>query len=172
MEEQELAIRFIEGGEEELEEVIDTYSKKLLRYATSILCDSHEAEDIVQECFISAYKNKKNFNGDNLSAWLYKITYNLSLNKIRKRKILYFSNIFIKDTYEVKLEDDNYSENTLNALKKLKAKDRALIHARIMDGMSYKEISFQVGVSESTLRKRYERAKDKLVHELNKTRGV
>lgn len=167
MEDKELAIRFINGGEDSLEEVIDLYSERLLRYSTSILCDYHEAEDVVQECFISAYKNRRNFDGEYLSSWLYKITYNMSLNKIKKRRILYFSHVFSKETYEM---NDGYSlsDKTLRALRKLKPQDRALVHGRVMEERTYKDLSFEMGISEATLRKRYERAKNELVEELKK----
>lgn len=164
MENKELALRFINGGEDVLEEVIDIYSEKLLRYATSILCDHYEAEDVVQECFIAAYKNRTDFDGQYISSWLYKITYNMSLNKIKKRKLIYFGNMFIKETQKSKYTD-GFSDNTLRALKKLKPEDRALIHARIIEDMTYNELSLQMGVSEEALRKRYQRAKDKLVRE-------
>ena len=79
----DLGRRFITGGEDELEEVINLYGEKLLRYATAILCDYHEAENVVQEVFLSAYKSRSSFDGGNLSAWLYKNTYNRSLNQIK-----------------------------------------------------------------------------------------
>ncbi len=167
MEDKDLGLRFINGAEDVLEEVIDLYSKKLLRYATSILCDHHEAEDVVQECFIAAYKNRRSFDGDYLSSWLYKITYNMSLNRIKKRRLLYFSYIFSKETCAIE-EEEGLSDKTLRALQKLKPRERALVHARVMEEMSYKELSLQMGVSESTLRKRYERAKNKLLEELKK----
>ena len=167
MEDKELAIRFINGGEDSLEEVIDFYSERLLRYSTSILCDYHEAEDVIQECFISAYKNRRKFDGEYLSSWLYKITYNMSLNKIKKRRTLYFSHVFSKETYEMN-DEDSLSDKTLRALSKLKPQDRALVYGRVMEEMTYKDLSFQMGISEVTLRKRYERAKNKLVEELKK----
>lgn len=171
MEEKEVAMGFIEGGTDELEHVMDIYSERLLRYATSILCDHYEAEDVVQECFISAYKNRKSFDGKNLSSWLYKITYNLSINKIKKRKILYFANIFSKDTYEIDSQETKLSQESLAALRKIKAKDRALLYGRIVEDMSYRELAFQMNMSEAALRKRYERAKDKLAEELKGKEG-
>jgi len=45
--------------------------------------------------------------------------------------------------------------------------DRALLYSRIIEGYSYEEISQQMGKSPSTLRKRYERAKKKLVDNLD-----
>lgn len=165
MEDMGLGKRFISGGEEVLEEVITIYGEKLLRYATAILCDYQEAEDIVQDSFIAAYENRKGFDGENLSAWLYKITYNLSLNQLKKRRILYYSEIHKKEV--VKEKDQGLSDEILRALGKLKPKERALLYGRIMEEQSYEELSELTGVSPSTLRKRYQRVKDKLAKEIN-----
>lgn len=165
MEDIEISRNFLIGGEEVLEEVINIYGDKLLRYSTAILCDYQEAEDVVQEGFIAAYQNKNKFDGENLSAWLYKIIYNLSLNQLKKRKILYFSEIHSKEV--AKEKDEGLSDEILRALRKLKPKERALLYGRIMEEQSYEELSELTGASPSTLRKRYQRAKDKLAKEIN-----
>ena len=165
MEDIEFGKKFVIGGEDILEEVINLYGEKLLRYATAILCDYQEAEDVVQESFIAAYQNRNKFDGENLSAWLYKITYNRSLNQLKKRKIFYFSEIHSEAVLEEK--DKGLSDETLRALQKLKPKDRALLYGRIMEEQSYEELSLLTGISPATLRNRYQRAKDKLVKELN-----
>ena len=134
MEDIEFGKKFVIGGEDILEEVINLYGEKLLRYATAILCDYQEAEDVVQESFIAAYQNRNKFDGENLSAWLYKITYNRSLNQLKKRKIFYFSEIHSEAVLEEK--DKGLSDETLRALQKLKPKDRALLYGRIMEEQS------------------------------------
>lgn len=159
-----LGQRLIKGGEEELEEVIDLYGEKLLRYATAIVCDYYEAEDIIQEVFISAYKNRSKFDGRNLSAWLYKITYNRCLNNLKKRRLYYFREIHAQETIP---EDEELSDEVLGALKRLKPKERALLYGRIMEEYSYAELSGIIGGSPSTLRKRYQRIKNKMVRYLN-----
>ena len=152
-------------GEDELEEIINLYGEKLLRYATTILCDYHEAENIVQEVFLSAYKNWDTFDGDNLSAWLYKITYNRCLNQLKKRKILFFYEL--RNEVAFPEEDTGLSEETLRALQKLKPKERAIIYGRIMEERSYEELSHLTGSSTSAIRKQYQRAKEKFVKYLN-----
>ncbi|MEK4426637.1 RNA polymerase sigma factor [Solibacillus sp. FSL K6-1523] len=165
MEEIDIGEMFVNGGEEELEEIIDLYGEKLLRYATAILCDYHEAENIVQEVFLSAYQNRVMFDGNNLSAWLYKITYNRCLNQIKKRKFLFFNEILSE--FVVPENDKGFSDETMRALQKLKPKERVLVYGRIMDGQSYEELAELTGSSPAALRKQYQRAKDKLVKYLN-----
>jgi len=60
----------------DLEEIIPQYGEKLLRYATSVLYSHSDAEDVVQDVFISYLQNNKRFEIENVSAWLYKVTYN------------------------------------------------------------------------------------------------
>ena len=160
MSDTDLGQQFVTGGEDELEEVINLYGEKLLRYATAILCDYHEAENVVQEVFLSAYQHRTTFDGSNLSAWLYKITYNRSLNQLKKRGFFFFSEIRVEAVSSV--DDTGLSDETLRALRQLKPKERALLYGRIMEEQSYEELSLLSGCSPATLRKRYERAKKKL----------
>jgi RNA polymerase sigma factor (sigma-70 family) len=144
MSDTDIGHRFAAGGEDELEEVINLYGEKLLRYATAILCDYHEAENVVQEVFLSAYQNRTTFDGSNLSAWLYKITYNRSLNQLKKRRIFFFSEIRAQAVSPA--NDTGLSDETLCALRRLKPKERALLYGRIMEEQSYKELSHTVRV--------------------------
>ncbi|MFD2118044.1 RNA polymerase sigma factor [Paenibacillus yanchengensis] len=165
MDQTNLGQRFVNGGEEELEEVIQFYGEKLLRYATAIICDYHEAENIVQEVFFAAYQNRATFDGSNLSAWLYKITYHRSLNQQKKRKILFYEAIHrVEDSQQ---SDQGLSDETLRALQKLKPKERAILYGRVIEENSYEELALLTGSSPATLRKRYERAKHKLAKYLH-----
>lgn len=165
MEEIDIGQRFVNGGEDELEEIINLYGDKLLRYATAILCDYHEAENITQEVFLSAYQHRVHFDGNNVSAWLYKITYNCCLNQLKKRKFLFFNEI--RSEIVLPEKDNGLSDETLRALQKLKPKERVLVYGRIMDGQSYEELAQLTGSSPAALRKQYQRAKEKLVKYLN-----
>lgn len=114
----------------------------------------------MQEVFLSAYQGRAAFDGSSLSAWLYKITYNRSLNQLKKRRVLYFSQIHNELTTPA--DDDGLSDETLLALQRLKPKERALLYGRIMEEQSYEELSLLLGRSPAALRKQYERAKKKL----------
>ena len=148
----------------DIDEMVNDYGERLLRYATSILYNHHDAEDIVQDVILSAYQNQGKFDGSNLSAWLYKITYNKCMNKLKWRKFLVFADI---PENTVSTADTGLSDGTLQALSHLSHKDRALLYARIVEGYSYEELSQQMGQSPAALRKRYERAKTRLAQHLN-----
>lgn len=157
----ELDERFATGGEAELEELVRQYGEKLMRYSVSILYSHQDAEDVVQDVFFAAYQNRANFDGNNLSAWLYKITYNQSLDKlkgIRRRKLLFFSDVKDEPSY---MEDRFSMPEIMEALEKLKPQERALLYGRVMNGHSYEELSQIMGSSPSALRKQYERVKKK-----------
>jgi len=143
----------------EIEVLVADYSERLLRYATSILYDYQEAEDIVQDVFITAYQKMASFDGDNISAWLYKITYHKCLNRLKQRKILPFAEVPIPAVVTEK--DTGLTDVTLKILAQLKPQERALLYGRIIEGYSYDELALHLRSSAATLRKRYERAKQK-----------
>ena len=160
--------RFATGGEAELEELIDTYGEKLLRYAASILYSHQDGEDVVQDAFISAYQHRGNFYGKSLSAWLYRITYNLCLDKIKARKrrrLFFFSDI--KEEPVVYMEDTFSMPEIMEALKSLTPQERALLYGRVMNGQSYDDLSTIMGPTPAALRKQYERVKKKAAKYLN-----
>lgn len=160
----DLGRRFVTGGERELEELVDLFGEKLLRYATAILCDYHRAEEVVQDVFISAYEKRTSFDGKNISAWLYKITYNKCINQLKKPSLIFFHKLPEKIANDVfdKDKETDFSSEVLEALQKLKPDERALIYARIIERHSFAEISERTSKSVVNLRKQYERAKNKM----------
>jgi len=152
-----------------IEEIVDAYSERLLRYANSILQNMQDAEDVVQEVFMTVHEQSARFDGRNLNAWLYKMTYNGSISKIRKRKIIPFADVPVQ-LVEPKKENE-LSEATTMALARLKPQERALLYGRIVEDYSYDELAAQMGQSTATLRKRYERAKQKFAGILKEVHG-
>lgn len=149
----------------ELDALVSEYGEKLLRYAASILYNHHDAQDVVQDVFLSVYQKPTGFKGGNLSAYLYKITYNKSINKIRRRRFQLFSDI--PEDAIVPPSCDGFSDETLQAMSFLKPDERAVLYGRIMEEMSYDELSVMMGKSPAALRKKYERAKNKMAERLN-----
>ena len=87
------------------------------------------------------------------------MTYNRSVDVIRKRKILPIAEVPTRAVEPSKKND--LSDASMAAFAKLKPQERALLHRRIVEDYSYDELAEQMDVPASTLRKRYERAKQK-----------
>src|ERR1700677_2833664 len=67
--------------------LVDRHSRAVYRLAWRMTANSHEAEDIVQETFLRAYKQLKRFDGRAaFGTWIHRIAVNCSLDLIRARK--------------------------------------------------------------------------------------
>lgn len=88
--ESDLIQRLRAGDKYACAECIDRHSASVYRLALRMVSDPQEAEDIVQETFLSAFKAIDSFEGRaGLSTWLYRIAYNTALMRLRKKQPLY-----------------------------------------------------------------------------------
>src|SRR5580658_1806224 len=86
------------------EQLVRRYDRKLLRIAESITHNREDSQDAVQEAFLKAYQNLSAFREDSkFSTWLFRITVNQSLMKLRKQRT----------TREVSLDEDFQAGNVL-----------------------------------------------------------
>lgn len=146
----------------ELNEAIELYGHKLLRYCHNILCDYADAQDAVQETFIKAYYKRSLYKENtSMQAWLYRIAYTTCIDMLRYKKIRSFFP-YRAHTTHVYNDNEYMSEELKTALMTLSPKDRALVFSRVIDEKSYSELELIYNSSASALRKRYERAKKKL----------
>lgn len=143
----------------DLDEAIKQHGAKLLRYAASILGNHADADDAVQDAFIAAHKNQSKFDGENLSAWLYKITYNICMNKRRQHGFLFFADM--REEPAIPEYSSSQMPEIMQALSPLKPRERALLYMRIIEGYSYDELAHIMGKRPGAIRMMYMRAKEK-----------
>lgn len=78
----ELVRQFLRGNQGAFDEMVARYREKLFSVALSMLRNRTDAEEIVQDTFIRAFRGLKNFRGDSsLVTWLHRITVNLARNR-------------------------------------------------------------------------------------------
>lgn len=130
----------------------DLYKEKLERYIKRISFFAQaEVEDILQEVFIKVYINLNSFDKDlKFSSWIYRITHNLVVDKIRKngRRIKDVSiddedlNVIIKSSEDlhVDLLNRDAVEKLKIAISSLPDSYREVMVLRFMEEKSYEEI--------------------------------
>lgn len=86
-EEIQLLDRLRAGEDAAYEELVRLYSSRLLVVARRIVGSDEEAQDVVQDAFLNAFRSLPRFQGDaRLSTWLHRIVVNSALMKLRTRK--------------------------------------------------------------------------------------
>jgi RNA polymerase sigma-70 factor (ECF subfamily) len=82
-----LLARLRAGEDAAFEELVRTYSPRLLTVARRIVGNDEDARDVVQDAFLSAFRSLQRFHGDSrLSTWLHRIVVNGALMKLRTRR--------------------------------------------------------------------------------------
>src|SRR4030043_2345634 len=75
-----------EGNPEEFSRLVNAYSSKIYRLGLKMLNQQQDAEDVLQETFLKAYRGLKSFDGrSKLSTWLFRIATNESLMVLRRK---------------------------------------------------------------------------------------
>jgi len=168
------------GDQEAFEAIFDLYSPKLYRVAQRILGEVADTEEVIQDVFWTVYRKAKSFRGNSqLSTWLYRLTINAALGKIRREK---------KHSQEVEYEeylpkfqedghhlvrpvvdwsdtlDEKYAKQELQALlsaalDQLKPLDKSVVVLSDLEGMSDKEIAKTTGLTVSAVKTRLHRAR-------------
>lgn len=132
--------------------LIERYENKLRRYVHRLTNISDtDADDILQEVFIKAYRNLHNVDSaGSFSAWIYRITRNTVISEFRKKKARPPETIFDKVLIETLKSDISITrelDNTLlkqtldTAIKKLPDKYRDVIILKYSEEKSYEEMS-------------------------------
>ncbi|HPF51302.1 MAG TPA: sigma-70 family RNA polymerase sigma factor [Draconibacterium sp.] len=146
------------------------YSKGMYNLALRMTGDQNEAEDILQDAFIKAFqevhklKNEKAFGG-----WLRRIVVNHCIDSTRKKKLVFIEMEKIKDQHtEMDGVEESIDPGLIHAMiKKLPDGAREILVLRALEGYKHAEIGEQLGISESTAKTQYFRAKQLLAKMLN-----
>jgi RNA polymerase sigma-70 factor (ECF subfamily) len=140
------------------------YSRAMYNLAYRIMNNREDAEDILQEAFVDCFKNLNTFRFEStFGAWLKKITVNKCINQLKKKKIdLTICENLPGDIYEE--ENDIIYDTTkiFKGIEMLPDGYRVILTLYLLEGYDHSEISQILGITESTSKSQYSRAKDKL----------
>jgi RNA polymerase sigma-70 factor (ECF subfamily) len=180
-----------EGNVDAFEVLVGRHQKRMLNIAYRIIGNYDEACEMVQETFISAYKNIRGFKGKaKFSTWLYAICINLSRNRLRQvrtrqhREPYSVGNPIPLEDGQVagdppssdpspldRLEERDVQEKVQGCINALDAEFKEVIILRDIQGFSYDEISDMLKIPEGTVKSRLFRAREGMRDCLKQTMG-
>lgn len=150
--------------------VVEKYSSKLYWHIRRLVILHEDADDVLQNTFINAWKGIGDFRSESaLYTWLYRIATNEALTLINKRKRNsavsiddlgnYFENSHEGDSW---FDGDAAQIKLQNAILQLPEKQRVVFNLKYFDEMQYDEMSKVLGTSEGALKASYHHAVKKI----------
>jgi len=158
-------------------EIYRLYYKQMYNTSLRILNNEAEAEDVMQDSFLDAFRKLEDFKGDgNFGGWLRRIVVNNSLDALKKRKEM----VSIEDRQlDIEEETNDFVEaveykieEVKKAFKKLPEEHRIIVSLFLFEGYDHDEISQILNISNNASRTRFSRAKGKLLRILSEQRTV
>ncbi|MFJ3781910.1 RNA polymerase sigma factor [Streptomyces sp. NPDC090093] len=165
-----LVTRAVEGDEEAFAALVQQHAPSLTRLAVRLLGNRTEAEDAVQEAFISAWRRLPDFQGrSSFATWMYRIVTNRCLNVLRRRGPV----VPLEEADDVRAPEHAVSPPRIaegrdavrelrGALGLLSPEQRACWVLRELDDRSYEFIAEAVGIGQEAVRARVFRARRRL----------
>jgi len=172
---QDIIDRCRKGEQKAQFQLYKLYYKAMYNTSFRIVNDRMEAEDIMQEAFLKAFDKIHTYSGRvSFGAWLKRIVVNHSLDELKKKKLDFESvedNHHSQKLREEKEEDDETEvtykiDQIRDTINELPEGYRIVLSLYLLEGYDHEEIGEILGVSSSTSRSQYTRAKKKLKQEL------
>ena len=158
-------------------QIYKLYFKAMYNTSLRIVSDTMEAEDVMQEAFLSAFEKIDTYSGTvSFGAWLKRIVINRSLDALNKQKAIFEDIDTHHDLKYVSDDSGNGSDNleikieeVRKSIDKLPDGYRIIISLYLLEGYDHDEIGEILGISSSTSRSQLSRAKQKLLNVIKVT---
>ncbi|BDH63746.1 hypothetical protein MTP04_38760 [Lysinibacillus sp. PLM2] len=139
-------------------EIVQTYSDTLIRIAVQQTKNMSEAEDIVQEVYMTLMKQKKPFdNEEHLKAWLIKVTFNKCKDYFKSSRVRKTVSITEEMTFVAKEE-----QSVLPEIFELDQEDRVIVYLHYYEGYTTAEVANLLEMKVNTVGSKLRRVRMKL----------
>ena len=176
--EQNIIGQVIGGDSNAFEALVLENQTQVYNLCLKMTGSEEDAFDLSQEAFLKAFNNLDKFRGDSkFSVWLYRLTSNICIDFIRKKRRRQETSLSVEDEDgaedELQLPDERFSPETElerkelrravdDGLRQLPADYRNILVLRELNGLSYDEIAQALEMEVGTVKSRIFRARKKL----------
>ena len=149
----------------------DRYVSMVYNKCYGFASSKEEAQDLTHDIFIKLFVKLRTFNGKaKFSTWLYTFTYNFCVNYVTRNNYKKNEKNFegeISDSNELDSNEESIfqmkSEKLKKALEIIEPNDKMILLLKYQDDFSIKEIMNAIDISESAVKMRLKRAREKLI---------
>ncbi|KOR89064.1 RNA polymerase sigma factor [Paenibacillus solani] len=164
----ETIIEQVKAGEKQAyQAIIIQFERQMYTYCYYILKNHAETEDAVQDIFIRAYENLHQYKRQvSFSAWLYKMAYHHLIN-IKKKQSRFLNLIQHYKEQQPVMQISQHESVVYELLTYLTAEERHILLLKAVEQYTFDEISDIMGLKSATVRKKYERLRQKLMERIS-----
>lgn len=172
-EDSKLVQQCIAGSRDAQYMLYKNYNKAMYNLCLRIVGDQSDAEDVLQVAFVQVFTKIKDYRFEStLGAWIKRIVVNNCINHLRKNS-LHFESIGDNDIAVVDDEPVSFNVQTIKlAINQLPEGYRTIFCLYILEGYDHSEIAQILGITESTSKSQYSRAKAKLCQILRENGSI
>lgn len=176
----ELVDDFKKGDAAAFNEIVRRYQERVYWIARRLVETHEDADDVVQDVFVRVYESLTKFRSDStLFTWLYRITTNVALNALRKKRVkemVRLHDIKTKISDEAdgpsdELQRQEYERLLQEAIERLPPKQKLVFTMRFYDELPYEEMARILKRSEGGLKANYSHAFKKIQAYVRKEMG-
>ncbi|MBX7094385.1 MAG: sigma-70 family RNA polymerase sigma factor [Flavobacteriales bacterium] len=173
MNDEQLIRECLEGRPGAQKALYDRFSRKMMGVCLRYSASYEEAQDILQDGFVKVFEKLKSFNGmGSFEGWVRRIFVNTALDAYRKskqeRQMQDIDDVGYALSSGHDIVSDISAEDLLKILQKIPAGYRMVFNLYVIEGYSHKEIGDQLGITESTSKSQFSRARSYLMTILEK----
>ncbi|MBK8549045.1 MAG: RNA polymerase sigma factor [Saprospiraceae bacterium] len=170
---QDLIQNILSGQLPAFEQLVEKYQNMVFTLAFRVLQNHEDAEEVAQDVFVKVFNSLKNFQQkSNFKTWLYRIVYNESINRLRSRKKrIPLVDLNEKTTLHLfdpgSINDSNDEIQFIQkAIQNLPETERIILSLYYYEDISVKEIAKITELTETNVKTRLFRSRQKLYDEL------
>lgn len=173
MDDATLAEECVNGNIRAQRALFDKYARKMMAVCLRYTKNTEQAEDVLQDGFVKVYQKLKDFKKEgSLEGWIRRIMVNTALDQLRKNSRL-LGDIQV-DEVDYKVEGSSFviehllAEDLMKLIHQLPDGYKVVFNLYAIEGYSHQEIGETLGITESTSKSQYSRARAYLRERLEK----
>lgn len=166
LQEQILIQQSIQGDRKSQKTLYELYASKMFSVCLRYAKNQMDAEDILQDGFVKLFNNLSKYRGEgSFEGWVRRIFMNTAIEYLRKQRVTTVDSETIEDVIKDKREnpiEKMYQKDLMSITNALSEGYKTVFNLYAIQGFTHKEIAAHLGITESTSKSQFSRAKSLL----------